>query len=233
MKTTKNSCNEIKMMGSQIDISAKIKLLADDLIKISGVLGVMLFGSYARNEPHEGSDIDIAVIYENKKIARKMNDAELKILEKYEFLHQVLSFGKDELVNLPMRRSLINDGILLCSKNSETKESLLSMEVPVTPDKTHHEKAAKEKWEIVKRCYKEGQYSGVGDEAMKALEQAIEASVAKNDIHFHDHPANAHKKRKEWLKDNYPEIANCLDLLWDAYGKLGYLAEDGKLAKKL
>lgn len=213
-------------------IEDQINELASELSKIEGVQGVFLFGSYARKEAHEGSDIDIAVIFKDKKTSDAAFDEVIKVGSKFKFLHQIIRLGKDELLNLPLRRTLIKDGILLKSNNSETKESLLSMEVPIMPDTQHHLKAAKEKIRIVKRCFEEGDFSGVGDEAIKALEQIIEACVAREDIHFHDHPASAHEKRRAWLENRHLDLVHLWDLLWEAYGTLGYLAEDGELAKK-
>lgn len=213
-------------------IKNQLKNLADELIKIPGVLGVILFGSHARNEPREGSDVDIALIFNDKKTADESIYETVKITSKYSCLLQVIHVGKDELIESPLRRGLIKDGILLASNNSETKETLLSTEVPLMPDTQHHLKAAKEKIKIVRRCFEEGDYSGVGDEAIKALEQLIEACVAREGLHFHDHPPSAHERRENWLKKKHPDIGHLWDILWEAYGDLGYLMKNGELAKK-
>lgn len=219
---------KLKMVGENFPL----KNLVQDISKTPEVLGIILFGSYARNEQHQGSDVDLVVIYPTRKTARQNWRALLGATRKYCFLQQVLSFGKDELIRCPLRRSLIRDGIVLFAHNNETKETLLSMEVPIMGDQEWHEKVAKEKLEGVQADFSAGRFSCVGDQAIKVLEQVIEACVAKQDVHFHDHPASAHKKREEWLEKNHPDLLDCWETLWKAYGELGYGGGDGDLAKE-
>jgi hypothetical protein len=97
-------------------------------------------------------------------------------------------------------------------------------------DSVHHSRIAKEKRGAALDEYEKGRYSVVGDLTIKAVEQAIEAAASQQGIHFHLNPKTAHAERTKWAKQNFPEIAADLDMVWGAYGDLGYDGLDGKRA---
>jgi len=99
-------------------------------------------------------------------------------------------------------------------------------------DTTHHAKLAKEKREAALDEFEKGRYTVVGDLSLKAVEQAIEAAAAKSGKHFHTSPRTAHAERVRWAKTSFPEIAADLDMIWSAYGDLGYNGLNGKRAKE-
>jgi len=96
----------------------------------------------------------------------------------------------------------------------------------------HHAKLAKEKREAALDEFEKGRYTVVGDLALKAVEQTIEAAAAKSSKHFHVSPRTAHAERVRWAKTSFPEIAADLDIIWGAYGDLGYDGLDGRRAKE-
>ncbi len=95
-----------------------------------------------------------------------------------------------------------------------------------------HLRLAKEKREGALEELGAGRYSNTADLALKAAEQAIEAAASKRNIHFHAKPRTAHIKRFEWLEQNVPAAADAMRILWDAYGRLGYLGEDSERARR-
>jgi len=99
-------------------------------------------------------------------------------------------------------------------------------------DVTHHSKLAREKREAALDEFKKARYTVVGDLSLKAVEQTIEAIAAKSDKHFHTSPRTAHAERVKWAKATFPKIAPDLDIIWGAYGDLGYNGLDGKRAKE-
>jgi len=99
-------------------------------------------------------------------------------------------------------------------------------------DSDFHIKLAKEKRLGALREFSAGAYSNTSDLALKAVEQAIEAVAAKDDIHFHIRPRTAHLERRKWVGEHIPQVSDFLGLLWDAYGRLGYGGVDGDRAKK-
>lgn len=96
----------------------------------------------------------------------------------------------------------------------------------------HHTRLMEEIWESVRREYEDRRFSTVGLLAIKALEQAIEACVAKEGLHFHDEPKMAHLNRRKWLSERHPDLAGTWDDLWSAYGTLGYGGVNGRVAKR-
>ncbi|MCD6510752.1 MAG: hypothetical protein J7L11_10255 [Thermoprotei archaeon] len=100
-------------------------------------------------------------------------------------------------------------------------------------DIRHHSRLAKEKREAAHDEYIKGRYTVVGDLAIKAVEQAIEALASLEGLHFHVHPRSAHAKRIRWFKDKFPHLSGYIDMLWGAYGTLGYEGMDGDRAKKV
>lgn len=67
--------------------------------------------------------------------------------------------------------------------------------------------------------------------ALRALEQAIESCAVREGLHFHDEPTTAHRKRKDWLQKNHPDLVTSWNKLWDIYGKLGYGGVEGENAR--
>jgi len=99
-------------------------------------------------------------------------------------------------------------------------------------DAIHHSRLAREKREAAIDEFKKGRHTVVGDLSLKAVEQAIEAVASKYGKHFHTSPRTAHAERVKWAKAVFPEIAVDLDIIWGAYGDLGYNGLNGKRAKE-
>lgn len=103
----------------------------------------------------------------------------------------------------------------------------------MAPDDTSlHVKLCKEKAAAARDELKKERDAVVGDLAIKAVEQAIEAAASLQDIHFHVEPRRAHSERIRWAKGRFVGISKDLDELWGAYGALGYEGVDGERARK-
>jgi len=99
-------------------------------------------------------------------------------------------------------------------------------------DVSHHSRLAKEKREAALDEFQKGRYTVVGDLTLKAVEQAVEAAAAKSGIHFHLTPRSAHAERVRWAKEKFRQIAADLDVVWGAYGDLGYDGLNGNRARE-
>jgi len=99
-------------------------------------------------------------------------------------------------------------------------------------DARHHARLAKEKRAAALDEYQKGRYTVVGDLVLKAVEQAIEAAASKEGLHFHLNPRTAHARRTTWAKQRFPNVAADLDVVWGAYGDLGYDGLNGKRARE-
>jgi hypothetical protein len=91
-----------------------------------------------------------------------------------------------------------------------------------------HIRAAREKRLAALEEFDKRRYMVVGDLAIKAVEQAIEALAALEGLHFHMHPRSAHSRRLRWVKEKFPSLSKDVDELWGAYGALGYEGIDGE-----
>jgi hypothetical protein len=99
-------------------------------------------------------------------------------------------------------------------------------------DETHHAELAKEKRAGAVDEFKKGRYTNVGDLALKAVEQAVEACASREKLHFHTRSRTAHAERARWLKSNFPELARAYNTLWGIYADLGYNGLNGERAEK-
>jgi hypothetical protein len=102
----------------------------------------------------------------------------------------------------------------------------------MSADTELHVRMCKEKAAAAKDELERKRSSAVGDLAVKAVEQAIEAAASLEGLHFHAEPRRAHSERTKWAKGKIPGISGDLDELWGAYGALGYEGVDGERAQK-
>jgi hypothetical protein len=96
-----------------------------------------------------------------------------------------------------------------------------------------HVKAVREKRLAALDEFEKGRFMVVGDLAIKAVEQAIEALASLEGEHFHLRPRSAHSSRLRWVKEKFPSLSKDVDELWGAYGALGYEGIDGERAEKV
>ena len=95
-----------------------------------------------------------------------------------------------------------------------------------------HVRAVREKRLAALEEFEKRRFMVVGDLAIKAVEQAIEALAALEGKHFHLRPRSAHAERMRWIKERFPSLSKDVDELWGAYGALGYEGIDGDRARK-
>ena len=96
----------------------------------------------------------------------------------------------------------------------------------------YHARIAKQNRDGAFRELMEDRFVNVGLLAVKALEQAIEACAAKENLHFHQHPRTAHANRRNWIEGHHPDILESWTELWVAYSALGYEGLNGERAEK-
>jgi len=95
-----------------------------------------------------------------------------------------------------------------------------------------HTRLAEENLNGAREEYRSGRYSNVGLLTLRSLEQMVEASAAKENLHFHQHPRTAHQNRRRWLRSHHPDLTKAWDRLWSIYGALGYGGINGKRAEQ-
>jgi len=104
-------------------------------------------------------------------------------------------------------------------------EILIIRLVTVMGDQSHHSKMPREKREDALDGFMKGRYTAVRN-------LTIEAAASMHGMHFHLNLRRAHAERTKWAKRNFPEIAADLDMVWSAYGDLGYNRLDGAGARE-
>jgi len=95
-----------------------------------------------------------------------------------------------------------------------------------------HARLAEENLDGAREEYRSSRHSNVGLLALRSLEQMVEACVAEENLHFHQHPRTAHYHRRRWLRSHHPELVKAWDQLWSIYGALGYGGVNGKRAEQ-
>jgi hypothetical protein len=99
-------------------------------------------------------------------------------------------------------------------------------------DEIRHAELVREKRAGAIDEFEKGRYTNVGDLALKAAEQAVEACASRENLHFHTRSKTAHAERARWLRSNFPELAKAYGALWGIYADLGYDGLDGERAEK-
>ena len=90
--------------------------------------------------------------------------------------------------------------------------------VATEKDMEWHIQLAREKLQSVIESYQKERYSVVGDEAIKVVEEAIEAHAAKLGDHLRDHAPRFTFFRKYYGPEKYAKLQS----LFNAYTGLGY-----------
>ncbi|MBS7633912.1 nucleotidyltransferase domain-containing protein [Candidatus Bathyarchaeota archaeon] len=96
-----------------MEVYDKLKLIADEIGKIDGVVGVVLFGSYSRGDFDEGSDIDLLVIFKNKSSLEKGQEKIYGITAQSDLFIQAIALTLSELEESTILEEVIRDGKLL------------------------------------------------------------------------------------------------------------------------
>lgn len=88
----------------------KISLISTELYLLKGVLALILFGTFARNEFREDSDIDFVIVIERYPLFPKR--VELKLEKKYEIPIDAFWFSYDDFIKNLMEDSWLVFGLV-------------------------------------------------------------------------------------------------------------------------
>ena len=94
----------------QSQIYEKIEHVANKIEEIEGTIGIVLFGSFSRGDYDEGSDIDLLVVFKNKKDLEKGLSEIYKTTAKTNLFFQVIGLTLDELKNSPLLNTVLREG---------------------------------------------------------------------------------------------------------------------------
>lgn len=94
----------------QSEVYEGIECVANQMKKIEGVIGIVLFGSYSRGEYDEGSDIDLLVIFKNKKALNRSQKQIYMITAETNLFFQATCLTLNELKNSTLLESALREG---------------------------------------------------------------------------------------------------------------------------
>ena len=112
------------MKKNQEIIKEFIKKIKND------VISVVLFGSYAKNEHDENSDIDFIVIIKNDETRKKIEQIQLSFLLKYGVIISPIILTKRELkknfkMEMPLFYGMLTGYVILFDKENFFKNNLM------------------------------------------------------------------------------------------------------------
>lgn len=81
-----------------------------EMRKVSGVIGIAIFGSYSRGDYEEGSDIDLLIIFKDKDQLRMNQNEIYKITARSDLFLQAIILTLDELKQSVLLKSIMRDG---------------------------------------------------------------------------------------------------------------------------
>jgi len=93
----------------------EIKELADEISRIKGVQAVLLYGSYARGDFAEGSDVDFLVVFQDKSSLKRGWRMVTEITAKREIFVQAVTMTMEELMTSSLLPSILREGKILYS----------------------------------------------------------------------------------------------------------------------
>lgn len=105
----------------QSQVYEEIKRVVSEIREIKGVMGIVLFGSYSRGDYDEGSDIDLLVVFKNKKDLDKGLSNIYKTTAKTDQFFQVIGLTLDELKKSPLLDTALREGKIYYAKQDAKK----------------------------------------------------------------------------------------------------------------
>jgi len=96
--------------ASQSEVYEEIERVGERLKNVEGVIGVILFGSYSREEYGEGSDIDLLIVFRNKKALNKNQREIYGITAETAMFFQAIVLTLNELKNSTLFEPALREG---------------------------------------------------------------------------------------------------------------------------
>jgi len=112
-----------------LKVYEEIECITDKIKRANGIVGVILFGSYSRGDFKEGSDIDLLVIFRNKKkLGNRLREV-YKITSEGSLFVQVIGLTLKELTSSPLLQTVMREGKIYYA-DEDVKRALTPMHKP-------------------------------------------------------------------------------------------------------
>jgi predicted nucleotidyltransferase len=105
----------------QSQVYEEIERVVNKIKKIKGTIGVVLFGSFARGDYDEGSDIDLLVVFKNKKDLDKGLKEIYETTVSSDLFFQVIGLTLEELKKSPLLETALREGKIYYVKQEAEK----------------------------------------------------------------------------------------------------------------
>ena len=104
----------------QSQVYEEIDRVVNKIKKITGTVSIVLFGSFSRGEYDEGSDIDLLVVFKNKKDLDRGLSEIYRITAKSDLFFQAIGLTLEELKKSPLLGTALREGkICYISQDAE------------------------------------------------------------------------------------------------------------------
>jgi predicted nucleotidyltransferase len=91
--------------------------VVNEIKKIRGTVGIVLFGSFSRGDYDEGSDVDLLVVFKCKEDLDRGLSEMYKATAKTDIFFQVIGLTIDELKNSPLLETILREGKIYYAKS--------------------------------------------------------------------------------------------------------------------
>jgi predicted nucleotidyltransferase len=105
----------------QSQVYQEIEHVVDKIKKIQGTVSIVLFGSFSRGDYDEGSDIDLLVVFKNKKDLGKGLKGIYETTAKSDQFFQVIGLTLEELKKSPLLETALREGKIYYIKQDAKK----------------------------------------------------------------------------------------------------------------
>lgn len=105
----------------QLQVYEEIERAVNKIKEIKGTVSIVLFGSFSRGDYDEGSDIDLLVIFKNKKdLDRGLNEI-YNTTAKSDLFFQVIGLTLEEMKKSPLLETALREGKIYYIKQDAEK----------------------------------------------------------------------------------------------------------------
>jgi predicted nucleotidyltransferase len=105
----------------QSQVYEETERVVNKIKKIEGTIGVVLFGSFSRGDYDEGSDIDLLVVFKNKKDLDRGLSEVYKTTARSDLFFQVIGLTLEELKKSPLLETALREGKIYYTKQDAKK----------------------------------------------------------------------------------------------------------------
>jgi len=105
----------------QLQVYEEIERAVNKIKEIKGTVSIVLFGSFSRGDYDEGSDIDLLVVFKNKKdLDRGLNEI-YNTTAKSDLFFQVIGLTLEEMKKSPLLETVLREGKIYYIKQDAEK----------------------------------------------------------------------------------------------------------------